>query len=149
EEIRALALSGPGTLAVGAVDADFHGRVQAWEREGTAWEAGDSLVPGGNQQFDGFGSRLSFVGASLVVGAPFSGDSGAVYQFVRLSAGRYFRSQRLPSPDNNRLFFGWGLEQVDGTLVVSAPAVRVDGIEERVYVFERDGDGQWARTATL
>lgn len=155
-------------LAVNAVKEDrsatatVTGAVYLYRRNGGTWEEHVRLAPADLTQGDHFGRGLSISGNLLAVSAaqrnetnPEASSDGAVYVFRREGSGATAVWQR-----ETKLFgrtaglentFGDDFGEIlalDGNyLAVSASST--GDFEGAVYVFERQGLGQWEQVARL
>lgn len=146
---RALALDGE-TILVGAYN-DRSAYVFDRGADGS-WTQTARLTPGINGWY--FGYAVALAGDVAVVGAPFdftAGNyAGAAFVFERDADGAWAQTaQLLPNP-GNWMDFGWSVAMTADTILVGAPHDNTRApVAGSVYVFGRDGAGQWARTQIL
>jgi uncharacterized repeat protein (TIGR01451 family) len=154
-----VAISGD-TLAVGAPFDDTDrargsGAVYVFRFAGGSWSQEAKLAPAKVSTGDGFGLNLSASGDVLVVGAPFTSQSGslagAVYVYQRTSGGwseEPALSAGDPAPFTE---FGYSVAVDGGTLIAGAPFARGPGAGPgagAAYVFARSRGG-WVQQARL
>lgn len=145
-----------GWLAVGAPRAStsgLGGQVQLYRFDGDfeAWVYHSALgLPTPNNGAL-FGQRLLLRGDRLLVTAPQESNAdGWAYEYQRNGNGAGAswslrqRFRALGSPTNSGAFFGDSLTlNADGSLLAIGQP-RAGTIEGRIYLFERDGNGDWA-----
>ncbi len=114
------------------------------------WAQVAMLVADDAGEEDSFGYSVAISGDTFVVGAPWCGDTGAVYVFVR-SGSTWAQQARLDPSDGAELdWFGYAVAITGDTVVAGAPLHEVDGsaYAGAVYVFARSGPS-WAQQAEL
>jgi hypothetical protein len=139
------------TLFVGANNAQIgdnfgQGAVYAYAFDGSQWTETQKLVADDGASGANFGISLAFDGTMLLVGAPGSGGTGAVYAFTNDGA-KWVQQQRivgddLVSGDN----FGSAIAIDAGRALIGADVQTVDGATSRgsAYLFDFD-DGAWTQ----
>lgn len=158
-----VALSKDGTtIAVGAPSATHSsvnnpGRTFIFSKVGNSWSQQANLISPTVSNFGNFGRSvcLSADGNILAVSENLtvSGNqfAGAVRLFIRLG-GAWYNHQSIPAPEPKPSgAFGRALAFSDSghTLVIGAPNEDFNGISSagRVYVYKRDSNAVWYRTA--
>jgi len=122
------------------------GRAYVFHWNGASWdEEGKVTAPDGVPN-DAFGWAVALSGDWLAVGAPHAwvgspSGGGAVYIFERVE-GVWYYSQKLIRGDHA---FGWSLA-MDGTTLAVGSSLYPN---ERVSIYDRDGDGFWSLQATI
>ena len=152
------------------------GAVYVFDEAGSAWTQSAYIKASNTQSNDDFGFALDLDADLLAVGAPGEDsstinnpndngetDSGAVYVFVRNGAGQWSQEAYIKAPiPGLRDFFGASVALVGNMLAIGAPGERsgATGINGNdadesevdsgaVYVFERDGAGNWNQIAYI
>lgn len=140
-----VAISG-SSVAIGAPSQTQSGAVYIFKRtHGGAWQQSAEVTPPDGQTDDAFGASVSFVGKTLVVGAPrHASSSGTVYIFG-LSHGRWTLVQEL-SPTNPRpglSTFGFSVSLSGKNLAIGRQGGSGDA-----YIFTHD-HGRWLQAVEL
>jgi len=138
------------TSAYGA--ASGSGAVYVFERSGTTWSQVAKLDAADGAPLDGFGSSLSLLGDTLVIGAVGDDDhdleSGSVYVFER-SGSSWTQQAKLTASDGARGDNLGSSVSLDGdTLLVGAEGYGGGLATGAAYVFERSGS-TWVEQAKL
>ena len=119
-----------------------------------AWVEHQRLLPAAGTFGDSFLQlNLAIEGETIVVGAPDTTlrdfQEGAVHVFERDNEGLWAQSARLADPGvDHGGHFGGSLALEGSTLVVGAPQDSSDR-NGLVYIFDRDVDNVWTRSATI
>jgi hypothetical protein len=154
----ALALHGD-TLIVGAW-AEDHGATQSgavyvFTRSPSGWSSGTLIAPPEPQPLAWFGVAVAFDGHSLVAGATGASygsgllANGAAYVFDADSDFAYVK-RLLAGGGASADFFGEGIGVSGDTIAVGAVGATPTAVASgAVYVFERDGEGDYVQTARL
>jgi hypothetical protein len=141
------------TIVVGTPHDDHTGgngagSAYVFVRSGEAWTEQAKLIASDPDARDYFGHSVAISGNTVVIGAPYEGETGAgsAYVFVRSDA-LWTQQAKLPAP-NPAVFDLFG-----GSVAVSADTVVIgaDGEWQRegsAYVFIRSG-GLWTQQARL
>jgi hypothetical protein len=149
-------VSGDGsTVVVGTQDAsrtrtDQEGVAYVFVRESTGWREQAKLMPADNEGGGWFGraTAISNDGASVLVGDPASGDSGAVYAFERSDSS--WRQQARVTAEDGDPGDGFG-EAIaisnDGDVAVIGDSNDNQGVGS-VYVFVQS-DGSWTQESKI
>lgn len=104
---------------------------------------------------DQLGASMAASGDTVLVGAPgedtAGASSGAVYVFVRDTAGQWQQTQKLEASDNAAgLFFGSSVAVLDGVALIGARGEpRQGNFAGAVYAFVRNAEGVWVETQKL
>jgi len=96
----AVALSGDTALVgadSGASPEEDTGSAYVFVRNGTSWHQQAELPAAGLSLYDGFGTAVAVSSDTALVGAPGSGQAGALYVFVR-SGSAWIQQARLTPP---------------------------------------------------
>ena len=132
------------------------GSVYVFVRDGGGvWSFQDKLLASNAAAMVGFGVSIDVVGDDAVVGAPQSDGAGvgfgSVYVYQRDGFGGWSEVVELGAVDGaDGDQFGSSVAMVDGLIVVGAPMHDANGADAgAVYVFERNGMGQWSPSAKL
>jgi len=146
------------TVVIGAV-ADGHnigysvGSAYVFTRDGDGtWTQQTKLLNDDGEAEDGFGWSVAVDGDTAVIGVPGDDDygfsSGSAYVFTRDDSGTWTKQPKLIADDGaEHDGFGWSVA-VDGDTAVIG-ACYDDNASGSVYVFTRDGSGNWAQQAKL
>ena len=140
-----VAISG-STAVVGAYGRNsYTGAVYVFVRHGRTWFRRAELTAADGAAGDGFGISVAISGSTVVVGALWKANDGAVYVFVR--SGRTWSQQaELAAPDGDaENAFGWSVAISGSTVVVGNGDNPNSGA---VYVFVRSGTN-WSQQAQL
>lgn len=118
--------------------------------EGAAiWDEQARLTAGDAAATDELGKAVAIDGDTAVISAYRKNENaGAVYIFIRDSAGNWSEQAKLTASDaamNDR--FGFAVAIQDDTAVIGA--YQKDENAGAVYVFTRDSDGNWSEQAKL
>lgn len=139
-----IALDGD-TLAVtrsvrfGSPDA-YAGEVAVYVRVGTQWQLQQVLRSPAPLAHDAFGSALSLVGDSLIVGAIGEPFRGAAYAYAR-SGGQWALEQRFSVPPGEiDISFGYALAYDGQRLLIGAPSFTQSNAGA-VYEYRREAGG--------
>jgi hypothetical protein len=151
----------------------YSGAAYTLIRTPDGWMPEAYFKPPNPGEFDFFTRALDIDGDIIVIGAdledgansdPFNDDapdSGAVYVYVREEGNWRFDTYLKASNAEQLDWFGHAVTITGNTLVVGAPAEDSNGQGENpqednsvgnsgaVYVFERNGEGEWTQTAYL
>jgi len=92
---------------------------------------------------DEFGNDIDFDGTTIVIGAPGTGSSGAVYIFQEDSGGEFTQQAQLHSPWGDIEDFGRAVAVDGDTIVAGAPDFSGDSTGAAV-VYEASG-GSWQK----
>jgi len=155
-----LARSGDTLVVNGASELEQSGKVYVYERDGAGlWVEQDILQPGDLVDYDEFGIGLDIDGDTLVVGSPASPSSSnpqpRVYVYKR-TAGAWSHTSTLYASDGLSHWnstFG-GKVALDGDLLLvgssqSNTQPQVGLPKGAVYVFRRNGSGEWTEETIL
>jgi hypothetical protein len=139
------------TLFVGASNAQVgsnfgQGAVYAYHYDGSQWTQTQKLTADDGANGDSFGISMAFDGTTLLVGAFFSGGTGAVYAFTNDGSG-WTQQQRIVADDLS--FgddFGNAITMNAGRALIGADVQTVDGDTSRgaAYLFDLVG-GTWVQ----
>lgn len=142
----AVAISGD-RIIVGAHLHDGDGAAYVFTRTGSSWSQEAKLIASDGAAGDGFGIAVALDGDTAVVGAYEDDDngsnSGSAYVFIHQS-GSWNQQARIAGDDiagGNR--FGRSVAVQGDTAVVGAPFHFSS--QGAVYVFGRDGGGNWSQ----
>jgi hypothetical protein len=124
------------------------------------WGLVDKLTAPDGDFFDGFGRSVAVSGSTIVVGAPFSEDSGAMYVFERgatsqLEAQGDVATSTSTTPPNNLWHYAAKIEPTSPIhafgLAIGIDDAIVAGAYDGAYVFERDAlePSGWKGVAVL
>jgi hypothetical protein len=139
------------TLFVGANNAQVgsnfgQGAVYAYAFDGSQWTETQKILADDGAGGANFGISLAFDGTTLLVGAPGSGGTGAVYAFTN-DGTKWVQQQRivgddLASGDN----FGSAIAIDAGRALIGADVQTVDGFTSRgaAYLFDF-AESAWAQ----
>jgi hypothetical protein len=126
-----------------AIGGNFgQGAVYAYAFDGAKWVQTQKIVADDGAGGDNFGISLAFDGSTLLVGAPGSGGTGAVYAFAN-EGGGWTQRQRIVAGDlaagDN---FGSAIAIDAGRALIGADVQTVDGATSRgsAYLFDLVGD---------
>lgn len=135
---------------------DEAGSVYVYERtSGSGWQYRQKLLGTNGKPYDNFGYSVSISESTLAVGAHLEDDlgidSGAVYLFDQDEKGTWTQSERIVPVDGEpQDKFGFSVDVHGKLLVVSARDSDDSGPNSgAVYVFEKEGDYNWAQKAKL
>ncbi len=133
------------------------GNTKAWIISADAngeWARTQELTPSDGSL--SFGSTVAIEGRTAFVGAWADDDlhwnSGAVYIFRQDNQGDWVESQKIYGSGALVERFGYSLAVDQGTFVVGTPQEWLNGnvpYVGAVYVFQKDGNGQWTESARL
>ncbi len=156
------------TDADGQNAAENAGAAYIYERdENGIWVLSNKLVASDRTQNDAFGTACMIYGDIAVVGAWTEGEdenqqntlnnAGSVYVFIRNNDGNWVESQKLtPSDRSISDFFGGSVSISSDHIVIGATGEDHDESGQdavsnagSVYVFSRDGNGNWVETQKL
>nr|VFK36475.1 MAG: FG-GAP repeat-containing protein [Candidatus Kentron sp. SD]VFK39126.1 MAG: FG-GAP repeat-containing protein [Candidatus Kentron sp. SD]VFK77798.1 MAG: FG-GAP repeat-containing protein [Candidatus Kentron sp. SD] len=149
----------PGYNATGSDGSSLSdiGAAYVFEREGSGrWNRTQKLMASNGTKGNSFGKSVSLSGDRVVIGASqYSvGDDkvGAAYVFERDGSGQWNETQQLMASDGAANdYFGEFLSLSGDRIVIGAPRHDIGNLHDVgvVYVFERDGSGQWNETQQL
>ncbi len=128
------------TALVGAYRTNgVRGAAHIFERDGSSWSHGQTLLPVGGAQFDEFGLRVALDVPTALIAAPdYGSGEGAVYSFARVGSSWQFMQliqHADPEQDDN---LGWPVE-IEGGLALIGASGRDATDKGAAYVFEHDG----------
>lgn len=136
------------SLLAGIFLALFFGPVQAL----TLTEA-QKLLPNEWSRTNLFGTSLTIEDDTALIGAPGGVFlMGAAYVFTRTSGGTWTEQAKLtPSDAGPYQSFGWSVALMGDTALVGAPGAAAGGVPHAgaLYVFTRDGSGDWTERTKL
>ncbi len=150
-----LALGADGVLAVGAPFADDQGlssgAVILYQRQADslpdAWLPIQSLETSGGGPLDELGFSLALSGERLITGAREPGGTGKAYIFECCEAGDWREAARLTATDGQAEdWFGYSVAIAGDLAAVGARFALGAGA---VYIYERDGAGEWSQIIRL
>jgi len=145
-----LALVGDQAFVAAIGQNNRRGAVYAYTREGGAWTMTSKLSGSDIKAGAQFGSALSFLGESLLVGAPMQdGATGAVYAFRNDGSGWAEDAKFVADGSERNDRFGSAIAQYsNGRVLVGAP--RASGQAGSVVAFRQDPEeGGWEEIARL
>ncbi|MCC6907452.1 MAG: FG-GAP repeat protein [Phycisphaerales bacterium] len=156
---QAVALDGD-TVVVGAITAngriDNTGAAYVLRREpGGSWSETARLFAADGEPYDWFGYSVAIDGDVAAVGSVFAVGqqwaAGAAYVFRRDVNGQWTQEARLIAPDGEQDDrFGHSIAVAGDTILVGCPQdTGRDYQSGSVYVYKRDGGGQWLMTQRL
>jgi hypothetical protein len=131
-------------------ESPFKGAAYVYERDHggpNQWGLVDRLTAPDGDFFDGFGRSVAVSGSTIVVGAPFSDDSGAMYVFERgasplLEVQAAVAASTSTPPPNTLWHFAAKIEPTSPEhafgITVGIDDAIVAGAYGAAYVFERD-----------
>ena len=132
------------------------GSVYVYVRDGLGvWSFQDKLLASDGATSDAFGGSLALLGDDAAAGAPrtddLGEDSGSVYVYERDGLGDWSEVVELTADDGAAGdLFGIGVALVGDLLAVGSPFNDENGSDSgAVYLFERDGLGDWMQTDKL
>jgi uncharacterized repeat protein (TIGR01451 family) len=130
------------TVVVGAPfdtvgPSSFAGSAYVFVRSGTTWTEQQQLAASDGSISDAFGWSVSVSGDTVVAGAPFDGNNGSAYLFVRSGTTWTEQQKVVPSAPTGIDFFGLSVSLSGDTAVVGASAGGA-GVGS-AYVFVRSG----------
>jgi hypothetical protein len=133
------------------------GSVYLFELQGNTWVEVTKLAPLNSQDWQfgcQFGGRIDVSGTTIVVGAPFMDDGGAVdlgaaFVFEKIG-GAWIQTQKLlPNDAAAGDRFGYAVAVSGNTILVSASShSHIPSLDGAVYVFTRSGS-TWVQTQEL
>lgn len=152
----AVAVSGD-TIVIGAQHdrdngPDF-GSAYVFTSDGTVWTQQAKLLPDNGDDNAGFGSVVSVVDGTVLIGAPYDDDfgqaSGAVCVY-QLEGTTWTRQAKLHSNNADRfMIFGQAIAQTDNLVMIGAEQRNPNGPGVGlVKVFSRQA-GEWTQRTTL
>ncbi|SFS03472.1 FG-GAP repeat-containing protein [Halomicrobium zhouii] len=133
---------------VALVDVDGE-RIHVFETGDDGWHQTAVLAPSEEDRFAYYPTSMALSGTTAYVGAPATGDAGAVYVFERDGNG-WHRRTRISPTDDESYEFGAAVACDGETLVVGAvrqPSTML-GFSGTVTVFEVSGT-DWTRQTTF
>ncbi|HEX3048181.1 MAG TPA: FG-GAP repeat protein, partial [Bacillota bacterium] len=119
------------------------------------WKQKTKLTPNDGNKWFGVGESVAISGDIGVVNACFDDEkghnAGSLYIFERNGNGIWGQKTKLTASDTvSGDYFGWSFAVSGNILAVSAPGDDDKGIDSgSVYIFERDGDGNWNQKTKL
>ncbi|MEE8519426.1 MAG: DUF2298 domain-containing protein, partial [Dehalococcoidia bacterium] len=132
------------TMVVGAPkDSDvlpWSGAAFVYQARGNKWTRRQKLSPADPHENSGFGTTVAFDGSFAVIGAPRSGEQGAVYVFSELDGSWSQRTTIRPPAESEAHEFGQAVAIDGGRIAI--------GSRESVFVYTREGS-VWTLEATL
>ncbi|MDG2053531.1 MAG: FG-GAP repeat protein, partial [Phycisphaerales bacterium] len=152
-----------GNYAVIGADRDDDngadsGSAYVYERDGAGnWSEVQKRTASDGAEGDRFGYAVSIVGNTVVVGAYYDTNidngslSGSAYVFERDGNGNWSEVQKLTASDAAAEdYFGRSVSSSGNTMVIGADYDDDNGSASgSVYVFERDGAGNWSEVQKL
>ncbi len=135
-----------------------HGMAYIYERDSNGnWTQVTSLTAADGAVDDLFGVRVALSGDRVVVAAAFSNidgvtRAGAAYLFERDGSGDWTQIAKLVATDGAAYdYFGWDVFITGDRIAVGAFASSPGNVSQAgaVYLFERDGTGNWNQTTKL
>ena len=113
--------------------------------------ASSRLMPSDLAAYDNFGAGVAMGPDTVLVGAPFDDDSGAVYVFGIDSAGNWIQQAKLlPSDGTIDDRFGHSVSLSGDLALIGAPGDDDNGSDSgSAYIFTRDAAGNWSEQAKL
>jgi hypothetical protein len=126
---------------------EYAGAVYVFEADGNGGWAETRLTASDSSDGGQFGMAVAIEGDRVVIGRPFDENprwAGSVYVFDRNSDGAWIETKLTAADGAGGDAFGSSVA-VDGDRIVVG-AGGVNGDTGSVYVFEPDGDGEWAGT---
>lgn len=154
---KAVALDGDW-LVIGADYSDIDGEeiqgsVYVYERDGSqpsGWRYETELTASNGAEFDQFGISVAIDGTTIVVGAERadvggSSSQGSAYVF-EYQGGSWTETQIL-TEDLSALDYYGSAVAVDGDTMAVGARFEISG--GKVFVYYRDGDGDWVHQRTL
>src|SRR5262245_30652003 len=151
---RAVAIG--GVVAASGVPNDslsgapMVGSVRVHRFDGVTWNGESTLKASDGAANDLLGNSVAVSGDSILAGAPYHADSGAVYVF-RFDGASWSEVQTLVPPDaSSGALFGWSLAVKDDVAIIGAPGDQTGPFFNTgtAYVFRRV-NGQWLEEARL
>ena len=125
------------TIVVGAPEKTTGGAAYVFERTGSTWAPGETLVSTNLDTTDQFGTSVALSGDTLVVGARYEYsnatglegdqsdnsliDAGAAYVFVRNGGSWSQQVYVKPSNTDGEWIFGFSVAVSDGRIAVGSP----------------------------
>lgn len=125
--------------------ADGRGAVTVFQNDGGEWSE-LSTISNPDTTGSGFGSVLAFDGEALVVGAP-ARSGGAAFVFEESGSEWSLAGTLSSNQADERSMFGSSINIRDGKIFVGAP--RQNGAAGAVFIFSKDGTGEWAEDDRL
>lgn len=121
------------------------------------WSEQAKIIASDTARLDEFGRAIALDGDTAIIGAPRADtdgltDSGAAYVFKRDAAGDWNEQAKLTASDAASIDLFGGAVDLDGdTAIIGAKFADNNGLVNAgaVYVFERDGAGNWTEQAKL
>jgi hypothetical protein len=146
-----IALSGD-TVFVGAVDSMVYvGKAYVFTRTGTTWTQQTQINSPDASIGDVFGAAVKLVDGVAYIGALNEAGEGAVYRYTG-SGATWTMVQKLTASDGASTdLFGASLAVQGDQMLIGAPGKNNGnvGFAGAVYVFERDGGGNWSELQKL
>lgn len=155
-----------GVLIIGAPDEEkdengivgaLSGAVYVYQKDNTGnWNFVQKIVGFDKDNGDYYGSSISKFGNVLAVGS-FKNDiggaavhGGAVYIYEKIAGSWVFKNKVTASNIAPSDLFGYSVS-VDGNFIVVGANRKDAGIQRlgRVYVFKKDGSGNWVQIQTM
>jgi hypothetical protein len=121
-------------------------RVYVFERQAVGtWKRVATMLPPDGEIGSVMGDGLALAGdVAVFAEIKLGGIPVKVHEYQRQEDGTWMFMTTLPQPDpppSND--YATSIAYEDGTLVAG------DGLKNRIYVFERDGDGAWTQVQTI
>ena len=134
------------TAAVGA-DEDGGGAIYVYQLRGSTWTQTANLIGTGVTSGDHFGQNLAVSGKTIVVNAPYHGQSRGPSTSTARSAQGWKQTAVLgPGPKNGDVF-GWYVAVQGATIVAGMSQWPIGGVGA-AYVFQGAG-AHWTQVALL
>lgn len=142
--------------AIGDHEGGIHsGAVYAYEYNDTTWVEAQKLKPSDIKAGSRFGVSVDLLESTAVIGANQAtgaeAKTGAVYVFEK-EGGVWTQTAKLMAEDgSSHDSFGHSVTMVNES-IIAVGAYNADGATERtgvVYIFEKEGEGEWEQTAKL
>ena len=146
---NAVAVSGNDVIIAEALNERTPGYVYVYRGSGGSWTEIQRLSASDAATGDGFGQSLAVAGGDLLVGSSgAAGSLGAVYIFRRDDSGVWTESGRFMAGEGEENDgFGGTIAVAGGVALVSAAGSQDS--RGSVYVFTRNGAGDWSEEARL
>lgn len=152
----AVAVSGDGSVLVGAPGRDGSGAAYLFEGSEMTWTQLALLTATGGASGDLFGAAVGLDGSQAVIGAPgrdtgAGADAGVAYLFSH-DGMAWSQTQVLAATDAAAGdAFGVALAQQGPRVLIGAPGVDVDSTADRgaAYLFGPEGSAPWVQQARL